>query len=67
MVGVARSLTAGGTYDYAGLDIHSKRICASALNETGQLVHRTQVHTLEELLRFLKGLTASEVTTGVVA
>ncbi len=41
---------------YVGLDIHSKHICACALNESGQVTHRTRVRALDELLRFLKGL-----------
>jgi transposase len=41
---------------YVGLDIHSKRLCACVLNDTGQVTHRTQVRALDELLRFLKGL-----------
>ncbi len=41
---------------YVGLDIHSKHICACALNEQGQVTHRTRVRALDELLRFLKGL-----------
>ena len=41
---------------YVGLDIHSKHICACALNENGQVTHRTRVRALDELLRFLKGL-----------
>src|SRR6478672_8613366 len=41
---------------YVGLDIHSKHICACALDENGQVTHRTRVRALDELLRFLKGL-----------
>jgi transposase len=41
---------------YVGLDIHSQRICACVLNDTGQVVHRIQVRALEELLCFLQGL-----------
>src|SRR5262245_52491716 len=41
---------------YVGLDVHSKHICACALNEQGQETHRTRVRALDELLRFLKGL-----------
>src|SRR5215472_1541257 len=41
---------------YVGLDIHTKRIAVCALNETGQVVHRSQVRSLEEMLRVLRGL-----------
>ncbi len=41
---------------YVGLDIHSTRISVCAINETGQVVHRSQVRSIEEMLRILKGL-----------
>jgi transposase len=41
---------------YVGLDIHSTRISICALNGTGQVVHRAQVRTLEEMVRVLKNL-----------
>src|SRR5262249_54933696 len=41
---------------YVGLDIHTKRIAICALNETGQVVHRSQVRSSEEMLRTLNGL-----------
>jgi transposase len=41
---------------YVGLDIHSKRIAICILGETGQLVRRCQVRTVEEMLRTLEGL-----------
>jgi transposase len=41
---------------YVGLDIHTKHISVCALNEKGQLVHRSQVRSIEEMLRVLKGL-----------
>jgi transposase len=41
---------------YVGLDIHTKRIAICALNETGQVVHRSQVRSIEEMLRVLQGL-----------
>ena len=41
---------------YVGLDIHSKRIAICALDEKGQVVHRSQVRGIEEMLRALKGL-----------
>jgi transposase len=41
---------------HVGLDIHSKRISICALNETGQVIHRSQVRSIEEMLRVLEGL-----------
>jgi transposase len=41
---------------YVGLDIHTKRIAICALNETGRVVHRSQVRSIEEMLRVLQGL-----------
>jgi transposase len=41
---------------YVGLDIHTKHISICALNEQGQLVHRSQVRNIEDMLRMLKGL-----------
>src|SRR5437773_4163348 len=41
---------------YVGLDIHSTRISVCALNGTGQVVHRSQVRTIEEMVRALKDL-----------
>jgi len=41
---------------YVGLDIHSTRISICAINETGQVVHRSQVRSVEEMIRTLKGL-----------
>src|SRR5262245_15443651 len=41
---------------YVGLDIHSSRISLCALNETGQVIHRSQVRSIDEALRTLKGL-----------
>ena len=41
---------------YVGLDIHNTRISVCALNQTGQVVHRSQVRGIEEMLRVLKGL-----------
>src|SRR5215831_4155695 len=41
---------------YVGLDIHSQRISICVLNETGQLAHRSQVRSLQEMLRVLRGL-----------
>ena len=36
--------------------IHSKRISVCVLSETGQVVRRTQVRTIEEMMRILEGL-----------
>ena len=36
---------------YVGLDIQSERISVCALGEAGQVVHRTQVRTLDEVMR----------------
>ena len=41
---------------HVGLDIHSRRISICVLNGTGQVVHRSQVRGLEEMLAALKGL-----------
>src|SRR6059058_2127606 len=41
---------------YVGLDIHATRIAVCALNQTGQVVHRSQVRGIEDMLRALKGL-----------
>ena len=41
---------------YVGLDIHSKRISICGLNETGQVVHRSQVRTIDQMMRILEGL-----------
>ena len=41
---------------YVGLDIHAKRISICALNETGQVVHRSQVRSIEEMMRVLGSL-----------
>jgi transposase len=42
---------------YVGLDIHSKQIAICVLNETGQVVHRTQVRAIDQMMRILEGLT----------
>jgi hypothetical protein len=36
---------------YVGLDIQSERISVCALSDPGQVVHRAQVRTLEEMMR----------------
>jgi len=41
---------------YVGLDIHSTRISICAINESGQVVQRSQVRSVEEMVRTLKGL-----------
>jgi hypothetical protein len=41
---------------YAGLDIHCKRISVCVLSETGQLVRRTQVRSIDEMKRVLEAL-----------
>jgi transposase len=41
---------------YVGLDIHSKRISLCVLNEAGQVVHRSQVRTIDQMMRILEGL-----------
>jgi len=41
---------------YVGLDIHDKRIAICVLNETGQIVRRAQVRTIDEMMRILEAL-----------
>ncbi len=41
---------------YVGLDIHAKHIAICVLNETGQFVHRSQVRTIDQMMRILEGL-----------
>jgi transposase len=41
---------------YVGLDIHTKHISICALNETGQVVRRTRVRGIQEMLGVLSGL-----------
>jgi transposase len=41
---------------HVGLDIHGTRITACALNETGQVVHRSQARGVQEMLATLKDL-----------
>ena len=41
---------------YVGLDIHSKRIAICVLNETGQVTHRTQTRSIEEMMWILRVL-----------
>jgi hypothetical protein len=41
---------------YVGLDIHTTRIAICILGGTGQLLRRSQVRGIEEMLRILKEL-----------
>ena len=41
---------------YVGLDIHTKHIAICALSETGQVVHRSRVRSIQEMVQTLKGL-----------
>jgi transposase len=41
---------------YVGLDIHSKRISLCVLNDAGQAIHRSQVRTIDQVMRVLEGL-----------
>jgi hypothetical protein len=38
---------------YDGLDIHDKRIVIRVLGEAGQVAHRAQVRTIDEMIRGL--------------
>ena len=41
---------------YVGLDIHDERIAICVLRESGQVVRRAQVRTIDEMMRILKAL-----------
>src|SRR5262245_40234904 len=41
---------------HVGLDIHTKHISISALDEKGQVVHRSRVRGIQDMLRVLQGL-----------
>jgi transposase len=41
---------------YVGLDIHNKHISICVLNESGQTVHRSEVRSIDQMLRILEGL-----------
>jgi transposase len=41
---------------YVGLDIHDKRIAICVLGETGQIVRRAQVRSIDEMMRILEAL-----------
>ncbi len=46
---------------YVGLDMHSKRISLCVLSETRQVVRRTQVRTIEEMMRILYDMAFSRL------
>ena len=39
-----------------GLDLHDKRIAICVLGQTGQIVRRAQVRSLDEMMRILQAL-----------
>jgi hypothetical protein len=41
---------------YVGLDIHDKRITLCVLGETGQVVRRARVRTIDEMMQILESL-----------
>jgi transposase len=41
---------------HVGLDIHTKHIAICALDERGQVVHRSQVRSIQDMVRVLTGL-----------
>src|SRR6476661_9529059 len=41
---------------HVGLDIHSRHIAICVLNESGQLIHRSQVRTIDQMMRILERL-----------
>ena len=41
---------------YVGLDIHDKRIAICILGQTGQIVRRSQVRSIDEMMRILEAL-----------
>jgi hypothetical protein len=41
---------------HVGLDIHTKHIAISAPDEKGQVVHRSQVRSIQDKVRVLTGL-----------
>ena len=41
---------------YVGLDIHSKHISICVLNEGGQIVHRSQVRSVDQMMKILECL-----------
>ena len=48
---------------YVGLDIHDKRIAICVLGETGQIVRRAQVRTIDETMRMTGTQVASRGPT----
>jgi hypothetical protein len=46
----------GATLFYVDLDIHDRRIAICVLGETGQIVSRAQVRTIDEMMRMLEAL-----------
>ena len=41
---------------YVGLDLHAKRIAICVLGQTGQIVGRAQVGSIDEMMRTLEAL-----------
>jgi predicted NBD/HSP70 family sugar kinase len=41
---------------YVGLDIHDQRTAICVLGETGPIVRRAQVRTIDEMMRILQAL-----------
>jgi predicted NBD/HSP70 family sugar kinase len=41
---------------YVGLDIHSKHISLCVVNEAGQIVRRTRVRAIDQMMQILEGL-----------
>jgi hypothetical protein len=48
---------------HVGPDIHSTHISICVINETGQLVHRSRVRTIKDMLGVLEGATAEVAIT----
>jgi hypothetical protein len=44
------------TMFYVGLDFHEKRIAIRVLAQTGQIVRRAQVRTIDEMMPLLEAL-----------
>jgi hypothetical protein len=47
---------------YGGLEIHDKRIAICVLGQTGQIVRRAHVRTIDEMMRMLEALPAGSGT-----
>jgi hypothetical protein len=41
---------------YVGLDVYDKRIAIYVLGQTGQIVRRSQVHTIDDMMQILEAL-----------